>query len=143
LIHKCAQPDATSAARHRLLLATFRNTSNPRRSVGQLHLSNPFRYYILAIEGQFHLPSVDECTVEFLCKALSGRKKVITNRDLFSVKVPRYREFNAAQLYQHAMRDDELQAYLPEPSVVNKKPISSQFLYKVSFLPLVKIICRS
>ena len=81
--------------------------------------------------------------MEFLRDALSGRKKVITNRDLCSVKVPRYREFNAAQLYQHAMRDDELRAYLPEPSGGgNKKPVSSQFLYNVSSLPLIRTWCR-
>ena len=58
-----------------------------------------FSYYILAIEGQYHLPSLDECTMEFLRDALSGKKKVLTNRDLCPVNVPRYREFNATRLY--------------------------------------------
>ena len=45
-------------------------------------------YYILSVEGQFHLPPYDECTMEFLREALSGRKKVLTNRELCSVTVP-------------------------------------------------------
>ena len=53
--------------------------------------------------------------MEFLRDALSGRKKVLTNRELCPVNVPRYREFNAQTLYQHAMLDSDLRTYLPEP----------------------------
>ncbi len=55
-------------------------------------------YVILAIEGQLHLPPYDECTMEFLRDALSGRKRLLTNRELAPVNVPRYKEFNAATL---------------------------------------------
>jgi hypothetical protein len=37
-------------------------------------------YLILTIEGQFHLPPYDDCTMEFLRDALSGRKKLLSNR---------------------------------------------------------------
>jgi hypothetical protein len=55
-------------------------------------------FVILSIEGQLHLPPFDECTMEFLRDALSGRKKLLTNRELAPVNVPRYKEFNAAAL---------------------------------------------
>ena len=55
-------------------------------------------YVILSIEGQFHLPPYDECTMEFMRDALSGRKRLLTNRELAPVTVPRYKEFNAAGL---------------------------------------------
>lgn len=55
-------------------------------------------YVILSIEGQFHLPPYDECTMEFMRDALSGKKRLITNRELAPVTVPRYKEFNAAGL---------------------------------------------
>ena len=55
-------------------------------------------YVILSIEGQFHLPPYDECTMEFMRDALSGKKRLISNRELAPVTVPRYKEFNAAGL---------------------------------------------
>ena len=56
-------------------------------------------YSILGIEGQFHLPPFEECTMEFLRDALRGQKKLIPNSNLRQVCVPRYKEFNASQLY--------------------------------------------
>ena len=39
-------------------------------------------YTILGIEGQFHLPPFDECTMEFLRDALRGIKKLLANTDV-------------------------------------------------------------
>jgi hypothetical protein len=41
--------------------------------------------------------------MDFLRDTLSGKKKVLTNRELCTVNVPRYKEFNATQLYTAAM----------------------------------------
>ncbi len=37
-------------------------------------------YIILTIEGQLHLPPFDDCTMEFMRDALSGKKKLIPNK---------------------------------------------------------------
>jgi hypothetical protein len=66
-------------------------------------------YIILTIEGQLHLPPYDDCTMEFMRDALSGKKKLLTNRDLCPVTVPRY---------------------LPDPSAT--KVINRKFLFNVS-----------
>jgi hypothetical protein len=55
-------------------------------------------YVILSIEGQYHLPPYDECTMEFMRDALSGKKRLLTNREVNYVNVPRYKEFNAGNL---------------------------------------------
>ncbi len=87
-------------------------------------------YIILTIEGQLHLPPYDDCTMEFLRDALSGRKKLLTNRDLCPVNVPRYKEFNALNLQALALNDDELRVYLPDAS--DSKVINRRFLFNVS-----------
>jgi hypothetical protein len=60
-------------------------------------------YIILTIEGQLHLPPYDDCTMDFMRDALAGRKKLLTNRDLCPVNVPRYKEFNSTNLQGLAM----------------------------------------
>ena len=55
-------------------------------------------YTILGIEGQFHLSPYDECSLEFLRDVLKRRKKLIRNRYICPVNVPRYKEFNATPL---------------------------------------------
>ena len=87
-------------------------------------------YIILTIEGQLHLPPYDDCSMEFMREALAGRKKLLTNRDLCSVNVPRYKEFNATNLQNLAMQDDELRVYLPDTS--DNKVINRRFLFNVS-----------
>jgi hypothetical protein len=86
-------------------------------------------YIILTIEGQLHLPPYDECTMEFMRDALSGRKKLLTNRELCPVTVPRYKEFNAANLQKAAVADEELKVYLPNTS--DTKVINRRFLFNV------------
>ena len=71
-------------------------------------------YIILTIEGQLHLPPFDDCTMEFMRDALSGKKKLLTNRDLCPVTVPRYKEFNSTQLEQMAYQDEDIRVYLPD-----------------------------
>ena len=90
-------------------------------------------YCILGVEGQFHLPPFDECTMEFLRDALCGKKKLLPNCDVRSVCVPRYKEFNAGSLYQEAMNDAQLRIYLPEPSGPKCKPVNKKFLFNVSY----------
>jgi ssRNA-specific RNase YbeY (16S rRNA maturation enzyme) len=87
-------------------------------------------YIILTIEGQLHLPPYDDCSMEFMREALAGRKKLLTNRDLCSVNVPRYKEFNATNLQNLAMQDNELRVYLPDTS--DNKVINRRFLFNVS-----------
>ena len=90
-------------------------------------------YVILSIEGQLHLPPYDECTMEFMRDALSGRKRLITNRDLAPVNVPRYKEFNAVALYKAGIADEELKLYLPDPPTKeSSKVINRRFLFNVS-----------
>ena len=92
-------------------------------------------YVILSIEGQLHLPPYDECTMEFMRDALCGRKRLITNRDLAMVNVPRYKEFNTQSLYKAAMADEELKAFLPDiTSEKASKTINRKFLFNVSKL---------
>ena len=83
-------------------------------------------YIILTIEGQLHLPPYDDCTMEFMRDALAGRKNLLTNRDLCSVNVPRYKEFNATNLQNLALQDEELRLYLPDAS--DNKVINRRFL---------------
>ena len=86
-------------------------------------------YVILSIEGQFHLPPYDECTMEFMRDALSGTKRLLSNRELAPVTVPRYKEFNAAGLQKAALADQELKVCLPD---VGEKTINRKFLFNVS-----------
>jgi hypothetical protein len=98
-------------------------------------------YIILTIEGQLHLPPYDDCTMEFLRDALSGQKKLLTNRDLCPVNVPRYKEFNATSLQALALQDDELRDYLPDVS--DSRAINRRFLFNVSSQPAQLTRCRS
>ena len=66
--------------------------------------------------------------MEFMRDALSGKKRLITNRELAPVTVPRYREFNAAGLQKAALADDELRLCLPDAS---EKTINRRFLFNV------------
>ena len=61
---------------------------------------------MLAIEGQYHLPSNDDITMVFLREVLAGRKLLIKNKDLCTVNVPRLPEFSCDKLYQQAIEDD-------------------------------------
>ena len=54
---------------------------------------------MLAIEGQYHLPSSDDITMSWLREVLAGRKLVIKNKDLCPVNVPRIPEFSCDVLY--------------------------------------------
>jgi hypothetical protein len=88
-------------------------------------------YVILSIEGQLHLPPFDECTMEFMRDALSGRKRLLTNREVAPVNVPRYKEFNTANLYRAAIGDEELRHFLPDAPEKGQKSINRKFLFNV------------
>ena len=98
-------------------------------------------FVILSIEGQLHLPPFDECTMEFLRDALSGRKKLLTNRELAPVNVPRYKEFNAAALQKAAMAESDLRIYLPDVDDSSKKVLNRKFLFNVSLFPSSHFVC--
>jgi hypothetical protein len=120
---------------------TIRTQTNVRSKVTQVMASDLRNfvkskedlYVILCIEGQLHLPPYDECTMDFMRDALSGKKRLITNRELAMVNVPRYKEFNAVNLYKAAMADADLRIFLPEvTSEKSSKVINRKFLFNVS-----------
>jgi hypothetical protein len=71
--------------------------------------------------------------MEFMRDALSGRKRLLTNRELAPVAVPRYKEFNAANLQKAALDDPELKLYLPD---AGERVINRKFLFNVSSVTL-------
>lgn len=62
-------------------------------------------YTILAIEGQLHLPPLDDCNMEFLRDSLAGKKKLLENKDVRTIAVPRVKEFKVHELYMRALDD--------------------------------------
>ena len=96
-----SKDDGSSVPQPTLRTTTVRQTNQTMVLASDLRnyvKSKEDLYVILSIEGQFHLPPYDECTMEFMRDALSGRKRLLTNRELAPVTVPRYKEFNAAGL---------------------------------------------
>lgn len=89
-------------------------------------------FFVLTVEGQYHLPSFDETTVHFLREVLAGRKQLIKLKDLHPVHVPRMKEFDFGTLYEYAMRDEQIRRYLPEPTAKGKSTCSRKFLFNVS-----------
>ena len=77
-------------------------------------------YQVLALEGQFHLPSIDDCTMDFLRDALGSRKKLLKLTEVRGVNLPRFEEFNCARLYSMGMQDETVRNYLPDPTDKNK-----------------------
>ena len=70
--------------------------------------------------------------MEFMRDALCGRKRLLTNRELAPVNVPRFKEFNTVNLYKAAIADDELRQFLPDPPKKGEKLINRAFLFNVS-----------
>jgi hypothetical protein len=68
--------------------------------------------------------------MEFMRDALSGSKKLLTNRQVCPVTVPRLKEFNATNLQKAAIADSQLKDYLPD--VAETKVINRKFLFNVS-----------
>jgi hypothetical protein len=46
------------------------------REMSRIFRSKKEVYQILMIEGQFYLPPIEECTIDFLRDIFSGKKKV-------------------------------------------------------------------
>ena len=92
-------------------------------------------YTILCLEGQYHLPAMDECTMEFMRDCLSGRKKLIKYSAIRNVNLPKFEEFNCSYLYGLARTDEVLSRHLPDPTEKNPVPVQRRFLLNVS-LPL-------
>ena len=88
-------------------------------------------WYILAVEGQFYLPSYDQCTLPFMRDVLASRKKLIKLRDVSMVNVPRLSDFNTDRLWKQAMEDVDARIHLPDPSKNGDRTVSRKFLYTV------------
>ena len=84
---------------------------------------------MLAIEGQYHMPSADDVTMIWLREILAGRKLLIKNKDLCTANVPRIPEFSCDRLYQQAIEDPQAKMYLPDPGPNGKRNISRKFLF--------------
>ena len=50
--------------------------------------------HMLAIEGQYHVPDANQCTMDFLRDVIAGRKRLIKLKNLVPVNVPRIKEFD-------------------------------------------------
>ena len=61
--------------------------------------------FILAIEGQYHLPAPEECSLHYLRECMAGRKKLFKNREVNVANVPRLKEFRCETMWQYAMSD--------------------------------------
>lgn len=89
-------------------------------------------HFILSVEGQFHIPTLDEISMFYLKEVLAGRKLLLKLVDIRPVMVPRLREFSADVLYKEVMLDETLQQYFPDPNEKNRRPVSRRFLFNVS-----------
>ena len=89
---------------------------------------------MLAVEGQYHTPPIDEINMDFLRDVLAGRKLLIKLSDLCQVNVPRIREFDCNMLYKQAMGDETARRYLPEPTPEGKRTIGRKFLFNSKFV---------
>ena len=75
--HKKAQPTL-----HTITNPVFGTTRVLTDDSSKYIKSKQDLYTILGIEGQFHLPPFDECTMEFLRDALRGIKKLLSNAEV-------------------------------------------------------------
>ena len=91
-------------------------------------------YEILTLDGQFYLPALDDCNMQFMRDALAGKKQLIKCFNIRTINLPRLKEFNCGNLYQTAMSDQTLARYLPDPTDNNKIPVTRRFLLNVSGL---------
>ena len=60
-------------------------------------------YTILGTHGQYHLPSYDEVSMDFLREVFAERKKLIPLRDVVQVNVPKFSEFQTEKLYKMSL----------------------------------------
>lgn len=88
-------------------------------------------HFILSIEGKFHIPHLDNCSMFWMKEVLAGRKKVLKLADIRPVICPRLKEFSADKLYSLAMDDEILCQYFPDPNEQRKRPVTRQFLFNV------------
>lgn len=62
-------------------------------------------YTILSTHGQFHLPSYDEVSMEFLREVFAERKKLLPLAKVVQVNVPKLEEFQTEKLYKFALEN--------------------------------------
>ena len=98
--------------------------------------------HMLAIEGQYHVPESNQCTMDFLREVIAGRKRLIKLSNLTPVNVPRIKEFCCETLYQAALDDAEARTFLPEPTPDGKRTCSRKFLFNGKYTSSVDVRLR-
>lgn len=106
-------------------------------SVKKVHAADIMRNFrskedfikILSIEGQFYLPPVQECTVDFLRDVCAGRKGLLQNDEVRVIYVPRMPELSAKHLLKEAIEDEDINYYLPP--VRDNHVLNKEFLFNI------------
>jgi hypothetical protein len=83
------------------------------------------------------MPTFDCCSLDFLRSVLSGQKFLFTNREIAPIKVPRLKEFQAADIYKMALIDQQVRKYIPEPSCGKEdgaRTCSKEYLFNGKWL---------
>lgn len=76
------------------------------------HGKRPFDKLKCSIVGLF-LPSIDGCKLAFIRAILKEEKKAFKSSEIVVMDVPNYAEISVKNLYDDAMADPEVAAYLP------------------------------
>jgi hypothetical protein len=58
--------------------------------------------------------------MSFLRQILKGEKKILKQSQINHIPIPRYKEISVKRLFDFAMQDEEVRAYLPESKDVSK-----------------------
>jgi hypothetical protein len=77
------------------------------------------------------LPSYDGTKLSFVRELLQNKKKALLRADVKMLTVPRYEELSVKNLYDDAMKDEELRLYLPEHDHLSSKLPERDFFFGV------------
>ena len=69
--------------------------------------------------------------MSFIKEVFAGRKYLLKSEDLKQVNVPRLKEFCADKIFQMAMTDARIFAYLPDPIKSKIRPVNKTFLFNM------------
>jgi hypothetical protein len=86
-------------------------------------------FAILRFEGQYYLPPLGDCSLDFLKDVLAGRKRLIPLAEVKHVEVPRFKEFSTKNLLGPALLEQDLKIFLPDVSA--DEPLNKQWLFDV------------
>ena len=81
--------------------------------------------------GQIFLPTLRNCSMEFLKDILCGKKQYILQQNIVTIKVPTCPELTVDKVLQQVKPHREIMKYLPEPSVTGKQYVERDFLFCV------------